>query len=62
MTSENTCSAARGSLVCTLHRGHKGTHYDSLRDASFAEPLDPDGYLGAPPERDEHAERQEVSP
>jgi hypothetical protein len=62
MTAENTCAALCGSLVCTLHEGHKGTHYDSLRDASFAEPLDPDGDLEAPPERDEQAERQEVHP
>ena len=22
---------------CTLHAGHRGTHYDSLNDASFGE-------------------------
>jgi hypothetical protein len=35
MTAENTCAATRDSLVCTLHQGHKGTHYDSFRDVSF---------------------------
>lgn len=28
-------ATSRGGLVCTLHRGHAGTHYDSRRDESW---------------------------
>lgn len=32
-----TCGARKApGLKCTLHKGHKGTHYDSLKDRSFS--------------------------
>lgn len=36
----NTCQAVNEATRCTLHAGHKGTHYDSLKDESFAESED----------------------
>ena len=29
------CGAVHGECTCTLHKGHKGSHYDSTRDACF---------------------------
>lgn len=29
------CNARSSDLTCTLHKGHKGTHYDSTLDQSF---------------------------
>jgi hypothetical protein len=31
----NRCTATHGTLKCTLHEGHKRSHYDSLADRSF---------------------------
>jgi len=33
--SAHRCGMGFRHLVCTLHEGHKGSHYDSLRDESF---------------------------
>jgi len=31
----SACKATDGTNHCTLHEGHAGSHYDSLRDESF---------------------------
>jgi len=33
------CNARSGELCCTLHDGHRGTHYDSTRDRPFGKPM-----------------------
>lgn len=33
----STCGGRKApGMKCTLHKGHKGTHYDSLKDRSFS--------------------------
>jgi hypothetical protein len=29
------CCAVKGDFVCTMHKGHKGTHFDSHKDKSW---------------------------
>jgi hypothetical protein len=31
----NRCQHNHGGLRCTLHQGHKRSHYDSLKDRAF---------------------------
>lgn len=38
MTCQATCA---DGYRCTLHAGHRGTHYDSLEDVSFEEDFPP---------------------
>jgi len=38
----STCQATcADGYRCTLHQGHRGTHYDSLEDVSFEEDFPP---------------------
>jgi len=36
LDAEGRCCATHGEHVCTLHKGHKGTHYDSHKDKSWS--------------------------
>jgi hypothetical protein len=33
------CEASHNGFRCTLHKGHKGSHYDSVKDKSYSEVL-----------------------
>lgn len=35
LDAEGRCGATKGERVCTLHKGHKRTHYDSHADKSW---------------------------
>ena len=35
-TANGDCVARAAGLLCTLHRGHRGDHYDSVVGQSFA--------------------------
>jgi hypothetical protein len=35
LDSLGRCGAVKGALVCTMHTGHKRTHYDSTADKSW---------------------------